>query len=53
MGVVIREDPVRGSFEVIELAAAQRPPENGARGEHQHDGKGDQEVQDFQDVSLV
>jgi hypothetical protein len=35
--VIVHEYPVRRSFEVLELATIEGPPEDRADGEYQHD----------------
>ena len=35
--VVVHQDAVRRAFQIVELAAFERPPEQRADGEHEHD----------------
>ena len=49
MSVVVLKNPVGRSLEVVELTVLQRPPEQCADREHQHDGKRNQEVERVHD----
>ena len=44
--VVVREDAVRGTFEVVELAALRSPPEGGADEKRKYDGQRNQQEDD-------
>ena len=44
--VVVVEDPVRGTVEIVELPAVHAPPERSADHEREHGGQRDEQVQD-------
>ena len=44
--IIVLQNPVRRPFEIIELSAAERPPEHPADEKHQHDRKWYQKIED-------
>jgi hypothetical protein len=45
--VVVVENPVRGSFQIVELTVGDRPPEREPDEERKHDGQRDEQVENF------
>lgn len=51
--VVIHQNAVGRALHVLKLPAAQRPPEYGAYGEYQHEGKGNQQVENIHGMAIL
>ena len=45
--IIIHEDAIRGTFQILHLAALQRPPEDRANHKDQQDGDRNQEIETF------
>ncbi len=52
-GVVVGENPVRRTFEIVELPGSNRPPERRGDQQREHDGQRNQQQEDFHAVQPV
>ena len=47
MSVLVHQNTVRGPFQIVELPAAQRPPEHGADRKDEHQAQRHQQINDI------